>query len=1450
MHPNDISGRFASSGDFSSSAYDCDTDLSCFDSLDLSTSLIPEGLPQDLPFLQEYPSPEQSPEQSIGQTGGATGVGQQGLQEPALKPKRKRENRYKNAPPSVLSYRERKDQRIKDLEVIINDLQQKNEVLTKAYENLKLEYWTLMAEQDAQFQQANVPWDPTLPPFGDRMVYYGNQTTNYPILITFLLGGTVAWYFLLRRHIRPLPDLNASESSPQPPSQTRGVTLCQVYPSESDATTDIDVIAIHGLDTDSPRTWTWKHQRPKQDVNWLEDPEMLPKMIPTARIFTCNWPADLFEQPDYEQKVIEEFARLLLAGIQNRPLAINEDPRRDNRPIVFIASCLGGIILMKTLVLATHNYRTVRHATGGIIFLATPFRGTSFQDVAAWAEPGLRAWASIRDKNVSNLLEYTKSTIQLGELVGDFTAFCLEEGLDKSVSTFYETGKTSLLRKIVPWLPTMWSQKKRLVDKPSAMLDIVPNPLPLDQPHARMNKFPHPKDAGYNLVAGEIKALLCRVHQRQPLERANMWMRDHCYSPENLKIQVGDMDRRPRQGKPPFSLYARLGVETPQEGMSIKLPALFKPHRQYNSRTRISRILIRGRAGRDIFDCVLWVPLRNLKLQERRLIAGYNFEHLFHHEYFAHLPEGTELARELWHVLKSTKRNRVLFVLDGFDEVSQDLGPDMNPDMFNFLNQLLNQSSVIITSRPNAILPQTVTRVHLELETIGFYPDQVASYIEKVFNDPETQSTDSRKSEEVQLFLNRHPLIQSLVRIPIQLDAFCYTWDTPCDRDTPETMTAVYRNIEQSLWKKDAINMGLGTQHQIYDAHPDEIRGIVKVELNLLEALAFTGMYDNVIDFEWRHRGSVSKHFGHLGQRSLLETTLGRVSFLRSSSSSSKSCERSYHFLHLTFQEYFGARYFVRQWKAQKLLKCLMFSDEKATDTDLAKFLGEYKYNARYDIFWRFVAGLLDMDMEAETVRLFQAIEAEPRDLLVHTHQRLVMHCLSEVSSKMPLRRELEGKLFQWIQFNRFVQTAYDLVSQMEFPVSLLTRIFRETPYTTKQVTATMLQDRQGLPPKILQYIKLYARDNEAVSKPMSCDMELEALEDYLLRLKKKSAESPKGNYGEVRRTASQSLKNQPTEVSESIQGTAKLLHNSKSEVRESALQVLQYQSNVPTDLLQDVAKLLKDSESKVRARALQVLGSQSALSGDIHQAMEECLKDESDIVIFETLKLLELPSTTSDELLRILADCLKDRSWKVRLMAVRKLKSQRPLSGRLILAVANLLQDKDTLVALEASEALELVHDLPKLSEILGDVPKISIDPERNGEGVVAGIQAILLQQNLSEKLFHVVATSLRIRNPLSGIESTMAKSLVIRGALTLTPDNYVTPLYEILVKIAVNEGLSWHVTGKDQSVVLLGHKEYRQGWSDEFAYFIRRAMKDLQVPLLGQEKLLRANPPVSKNL
>ncbi|KAI1211791.1 uncharacterized protein F4807DRAFT_402853 [Annulohypoxylon truncatum] len=163
-----------------------DTDL-YLDSSNASTTSSPMDPPYDITFQGMYPSPEHTD---------GSGEATQSSPQQSTKPvaKRKRENRYKNAPPSVLSrrraqnrasqraYRERKDQRIKDLEILLGEAQKKNDVLSQAYSSLQAEYVRLKREQEAvdHYQQGSLVYDPTISASGDMDLFlYNNSSSSY-----------------------------------------------------------------------------------------------------------------------------------------------------------------------------------------------------------------------------------------------------------------------------------------------------------------------------------------------------------------------------------------------------------------------------------------------------------------------------------------------------------------------------------------------------------------------------------------------------------------------------------------------------------------------------------------------------------------------------------------------------------------------------------------------------------------------------------------------------------------------------------------------------------------------------------------------------------------------------------------------------------------------------------------------------------------------------------------------------------------------------------------------------------------------------------------------------------------------------------------------------------------------------------------------------------------------
>ncbi|KAJ5005910.1 hypothetical protein K4K57_011471 [Colletotrichum sp. SAR 10_99] len=626
---------------------------------------------------------------------------------------------------------------------------------------------------------------------------------------------------------------------------------------------------------------------------------MLPAEVSNARIFTFDWPANLFGTLDADEDTIQELAILLLAGVKGRPPATNDRPHHKDRPILFVASCLGGIVLMKALVMASDEYLSIRNTTRGIIFLATPFRGTSFEDVARWAEPGLRAWASVQGRRVTGLLDWVKSpTFNLTRLVSEFTQLCHDNNDHQGykVLTFYETRYTSLPAKVPLLSLLLPPSKKQLVSMSSAVLDCVPNPLRLDRSHVLMNKFQGPKDsdADYKLVVESILSFLEDIRKGTPLEQANAWIREKHYNKDRLRIErlsgdalpmdkcyinlalvesLRDNDSKQRSGghtlqSDQFSLAARLKVETPHEDSQVELSKLFEPRKQPDGQMKEPRrILIRGRAGvgkttlckkivhdfvekkmwNSLFASVLWVPLRNLKTWKG---PTYGLTEMLHHVYLQQRPDHDSLASALQQHVENPTSRGTLFILDGLDEISE-LLDKRDQSMFDFLVGLLNRTNVIITTRPHVSLPYDFQKPDLEVETIGFRSDQVEEYLRAV--------STLAVAENIQSFLQKSPLMRSLVRIPIQLDALCIVWDkTLINNDGFKTMTQVYEAIVERLWRKDIKRLKESQPH-IEALSSSEIEDHTKQEIHILESLAFSGMHSNLIEFQLVHREAVRK---------------------------------------------------------------------------------------------------------------------------------------------------------------------------------------------------------------------------------------------------------------------------------------------------------------------------------------------------------------------------------------------------------------------------------------------------------------------------------------------------------------------------------------------------------------------------------------------------------------
>lgn len=200
---------------------------------------------------------------------------------------------------------------------------------------------------------------------------------------------------------------------------------------------------------------------------------------------------------------------------------------------------------------------------------------------------------------------------------------------------------------------------------------------------------------------------------------------------------------------------------------------------------------------------------------------------------------------------------------------------------------------------------------------------------------------------------------------------------------------------------------------------------------------------------------------------------LTKLSFLRTLDLFLK--DPTYHLFHLTYQEYFAASYFVRQWNEGKRIEFLLPNMTKPNSRPCTEFLAENKYDDRYDIFWRFVAGLLDPE-EEKTAKFFEKMETVARDQLGPTHQRLVMHCFSEIqaaecSAVSRLRKKWEGELWNLLMLELNLMGTSELACDRDIPTDVLLKFFGMATKSAKRHILKAFGGQASLSEPVLQAV-------------------------------------------------------------------------------------------------------------------------------------------------------------------------------------------------------------------------------------------------------------------------------------------------------------------------------------------------------------------------------------------
>ncbi|CAF1587749.1 unnamed protein product, partial [Adineta steineri] len=344
--------------------------------------------------------------------------------------------------------------------------------------------------------------------------------------------------------------------------------------------------------------------------------------------------------------------------------------------------------------------------------------------------------------------------------------------------------------------------------------------------------------------------------------------------------------------------------------------------------------------------------------------------------------------------------NKTLWILDGYDEIIQNI-PSHLECLFE---QLLKTPHHILTSRPY----QNVLAYHVQMEITGFTDENIEQYVQQFFIQIKDELDNSlNKSQELFRFLQTNQSIWGVAHIPVNLELICSLWSNEDFIETKElTITSLYTVMIEWLCRR-YLSM---PNKKIQNLSKDDVNQRCEKELAFLENLAFNGMKSNTIILRPNllkkalneEKVSIQDH-PHILNMGVLK------SFNKQGIHTQIETDKDHYFVHLSFQEYFTARYLIKALK------------DSSTHQEEIKFIQREKYNQRYALVFAFLSGLSSQaDSNICLTTFWELILTPPMDLIGIRHMQLIISCIEETScqSTIPQYTALLEWIAKYIEYN------------------------------------------------------------------------------------------------------------------------------------------------------------------------------------------------------------------------------------------------------------------------------------------------------------------------------------------------------------------------------------------------------------------------------------------------
>ena len=398
------------------------------------------------------------------------------------------------------------------------------------------------------------------------------------------------------------------------------------------------------------------------------------------------------------------------------------------------------------------------------------------------------------------------------------------------------------------------------------------------------------------------------------------------------------------------------------------------------------------------FELLLLLPLREREVAKASSLL--ELLNLFH--------PSENLCTSVAHFIEEEDGENTLIVADGWDELGV---PKRNKDTFLYkllFGKIFPFMSVVVTSRYSASTSlHNLPHIDRFIEIRGFNKENITDFIESEFANDRVVGRNLLKK------LENSALIGSVCSVPLCCIIICHLWRT-LQEDMPTTMTELYtkitlniliRNVRKSFPEsKDALSFSS------FNSLPEDL----KQSWNLLCEFAFLTITKDQIVFSrdeldnfWAHGSSIDDNIFCFGLLQAVQSIFAVGS------------GTSFHFLHLTFQEFLAALYLSRRPLETQIQVC-----------------NKYAKVNRFDMVVRFLFGI--------TAQIPAAVGKEAVDKLLTSVSQsctpwTICHCLFEAghTNLTPVEKICEQLFKYGYQSEYTYYTAHDM-SAFTYVVSLL----------------------------------------------------------------------------------------------------------------------------------------------------------------------------------------------------------------------------------------------------------------------------------------------------------------------------------------------------------------------------------------------------------------------------